>query len=218
MRVRGFVRRVLWSYPAVFGLGLLSCVLSVAAQTIAPINVAAETAVACVQTMEMDAAWAVSFVTNVAEVTFGESMTDRALGISCVSIDGTVETGASPTGMVAWSQARYDAATAGTSIEIGRVSGGIHATGVTNAYGILAWSQDSFATNPATVRIGSLDGVVSANAAPEEGGIAAALCARTATEVTLSSGGCCSVERMDGIWAMARPRMRHPCCRHSLPR
>ena len=69
------------------------------------------------------------------------------------------------------------------------MSGGIHATGVTNAYGILAWSQDSFATNPATVRIGSLDGVVSANAAPEEGGIAAALCARTATEVTLSSGG-----------------------------
>ncbi len=191
MRARRGEENVLKKVPAGWGvalLGMLGGVSSAMAEAVPPVNCATEAAVACVQTGGVGTAWSAGFVTNVAEVTFGEVVTDRALGLSCVSIDGTVATGASPTGMVAWSKASYTATSTGTSVEFGRVSGGVHATGVTNAYGILAWSHGAFATNPATVRIGALDGAVSANVAPG-GGTAAAVCARTAVDVTLSSGG-----------------------------
>jgi len=176
--------------PAAYGaalLGVLGLAAQAAAQAVTPVNVAAEAAVACANAAFSGMSWSASFVTNVAEVTFGETATDRALGLSCVSVDGTVATGFSPTGMIAWSEARFDAAAAGTSVEIGRVSGGIYATGITNAFGILAWSDTAYATNPAAVRIGSLDGAVSANVKPG-GAVAAAVCARTSVDLTLASG------------------------------
>lgn len=192
MRARCGEEGVLKKVPAVWGAVLFGVLgittVPVSAQVVLPVDAAgAEAALACVQTGGIATAWAAGFVTNVVEVTYGEVVTDRALGLACVSIDGKVETGASPTGMIAWSKATYRAASTGTSVELGRVSGGVHATGVTNAYGVLAWSHGAFATNPATVRIGALDGAVSANAGPG-GGTAAAVCARTAVDVTLSSG------------------------------
>jgi len=166
---------------------VLGLATQAAAQAFTPANVAAEAAVACANAAFSGVSWSAGFVSNVAEVTFGETSTDRALGLSCVSIDGTVANGASPTGMVAWSKAWFDASAAGALIEIGRVSGGIHATGLTNAFGILAWSDAAYATNPATVRVGALDGTVSANVKPG-GAVAAAVCARTSVELTLASG------------------------------
>ncbi|MDD4017128.1 MAG: hypothetical protein PHV28_04205 [Kiritimatiellae bacterium] len=205
MRTRSGAGRSWQGCPAACGAALLvvlGLAAQAAAQAVTPANVAAEAAVACANAAFSGVSWSAGFVSNVAEVTFGETSTDRVLGLSCVSVDGTVATGSSPTGMIAWSEARFDASAVGTLVEIGRVSGGIHATGLTNAFGILAWSETAYATNPAAVRVGTLDGTVSANVKPG-GAVAAAVCARTSVELTLASGavvfgGTCGWDAGDG--------------------
>lgn len=160
--------------------------LSVVARGVEPVNVATEAAVACVSAVPV-AGWAATFETNVAEVTFGAAATDRAMGVSIVSVDGTLSSGASPTGMMAWAKTWFSPSATGVSVEIGRISGTVQGTGVSNAFGVVAWSDAAFEENPATVKIGKLDGVVSANVGPE-GDVAAAVCARTAVDLTLAPG------------------------------
>jgi hypothetical protein len=159
--------------------------LSAAAATPDPGIGGSVAAVACVNAAPA-AEWSAAFATNVAEVTFGALATDRALEVSILSVDGTVASETSPAGMMAWAKARFDASASGASVEIGRVSGTLRGTGADNVFGVLAWSDAAFADNPATVRIGRLDGIVSANAGP--GGAAAAVCARTAVDLTLAPG------------------------------
>ncbi len=158
-----------------------------AAETVTPVNLAEEAALACDnRAPDAGTGWGATFASNVAEVVFAPVGTDRYFGLTCVSIDGTVTSGNAPTGMIAWSESVSSSARQGTAIRIDRLSGGVYATGVTNAFGILAWSDTTFATNPAAVTIGKCDGTVSANVAP--GGLAVAFCARTAVEVALGSG------------------------------
>jgi len=165
---------------------LLAVAFAVAARGVEPMNVGTEAAVACVNAVPA-AEWSATFETNVAEVTFGAMTTDRALGVSILSVDGVLASGASPTGMMAWAKTSFAPSATGASVEIGRVSGAVQGTGASNAFGVLAWSDAAFENNPATVRIGKLDGIVSANVGPE-GSVAAAVCARTAVDLTLASG------------------------------
>ncbi|HPC48697.1 MAG TPA: hypothetical protein PLH01_06495 [Kiritimatiellia bacterium] len=180
VRVRGLCR-------AMAGCGVLVCATGFSVRAGVVPNAGAEAAVACVSAAPADGLFSAVFATNVAEVTFGAVGTDRALSLSCVSIDGTVASGASPTGMAAFSQGTFDAARTGVSVRLGRVSGELHGTGPDQAFGALAWSGAGGLTNPATLWAGLIDGVVSANAGPD-GTLAAALCAGTAVDVTLGSG------------------------------
>jgi len=181
---------------------LMGAAVSSVRAAVVPDAGAEAAAVACVSAAPTGGLFSAVFETNVAEVTFGAVGTDRALSLSFVSIDGTVASGASPTGMAAFPQASYDAAQTGVSVRLGRVSGGLHGTGPDQAFGALAWSEGGGLTNPATLWAGWIDGVVSANAGPD-GTLAAALCAGTAVDATLGSGavlfgGTCGWDEGDG--------------------
>jgi len=148
-----------------------------------------EAAIACINayaTSGSDVGISATFASNTAEVVIGSAVSDRHTFLRAVDLSGRTGTGTGASDGSAFQSAGADDVATGAAILLKRLSGGVYGAGVTNAFGLLAWSDSAYADNPATIRIDHLTGTVSANVHPD--GTAAALYARTSLSLNLTPG------------------------------